>query len=362
MNVHITCTPEYSADKLNEIVSLLSSIPGELKFSKGKPLSQVQFKRMNPRFEDITEIDSLTFNEYFDLVQGYRELREIRDEDFIILISSIRHDLNWFSAFEKRNIFVRGDEWDIISNVDSKFGIAYQCVENIFQSLIDLDIMNHENEPNIHMEPIGCINDFCGYKPDILKKLRTADICDSCYNRYKQSGAGDVILAHIVSIIDEIRKEFVISKKFTNQLKLEKVKVDSDGNISIGDRLIKLATMPKVLYLGFLKQIEGIPNNQLCENRYLFDQIFKFIKRKNRNEYAIEKMFCKQITYNRSVEKQKPTFETYRTRIKDGLKTELGDVLASYYTVNLVEDENHKMLFKVSLTEDQLEIHPTFLK
>ena len=52
--------------------------------------------------------------------------------NFVILISSIRHNENWFGAPNQKNIFVRGDEWDVISEVDSKFGIAYKCVENIF--------------------------------------------------------------------------------------------------------------------------------------------------------------------------------------------------------------------------------------
>ncbi len=60
----------------------------------------------------------------------------------------------------------------MISDVDSKFGIAYQCIENIFQSLIDLNIENTDLEPNIHKTSIGCINDYCENKPEILMKLQ----------------------------------------------------------------------------------------------------------------------------------------------------------------------------------------------
>ncbi len=359
MNIYITCTPEFSTDKLVEVISLLKAIPGELKFFQGKPLTPAQFKRLDKKFDDISQIDSLTFDEYFDMVQGYRELREIRDEDFVIVISSIRHNRNWFSAFNKRNIFVRGDEWDIISNVDSKFGIAYQCVENIFQSLIDLDIFNYKSEPNIHMEACGCINDFCGYKPDILKKLRMADICDSCYERSLSKGVNDFIITQILDILEEIRKEFVISSRFRRRAKFEKVSVDSKGNIYISDKKIDLNTLPKVVYICLLNNLEGIPSDKVCKNKNLFEKIYLKIK-KNPEEFAIQRLCCKTITYQTTEEKNKPTFAIYKRRINEELIKKLGVTLANYYSVNLVEDLNHQILYKVNLPKEQLELDDKF--
>lgn len=363
MNVYLTNTPEFSANKLDEIIALLQSVRGTLEFIKGKPMTQVQYKRLNPRFEDITRIKSLNFDEYFDLIQGYRDFREeIKEQDFVILISSIRHDQNWFSGFKNRNIFIHGDEWDIISDVDSKFGVAYECVENIIQSLMGLDIMNYENEPNIHKETIGCINDFCDNKTDILRKFQSGNICHSCmYTAEFEKKVDKYILSHIIRIIEEIRKEFVVSKQLLSLTRIEKVKVDPEGNISIAGKKLKLGTIPKVLYLGFLKQIEGIPNDKLCENKNLFEEIYKLVKKKNRDEFSITKLLCKSISYNgRDVQEQKPTFETNRTRIKDGLIECLGAAIANYYTVNLVEDENHNMVFKVNLSQDQIKINPNF--
>ena len=73
MNIHISCTPEFSSDKLNEIVDLLAGIPGELKFCKGRTLTQTQYMRLNEKFNNIDRISSLNFEEFFDLVQGYRD-------------------------------------------------------------------------------------------------------------------------------------------------------------------------------------------------------------------------------------------------------------------------------------------------
>lgn len=359
MKIYITCTPEFSPDKLKEVVLLLKSVPGELEFIEGKPLTQAQFKRMNAKFDNISQILSLNFAEYCDLVQGYRELREVDESDFVILISSIKIRGNWFSAFNMKNIFIHGDEWDLISKVDSKFGIAHQCVENIFQSLIDLDIKNVKSEPNIHEPSIGCINDFCGYKPDILLKFQSANICTSCFQRALDKGVNNYILTHIISILEVIRKEFVIARMFSQQTTLEKVVIDEKGNITIGDRLIKMDPLPKVMYINFLKNINGIATNKLCENKDQFYTIYKLIK-KNPDEKSIQQMCCNERTEDKQKYRYKSTFETYRGKIRMALKEKLGELLSNFYTVNLITDQNNQNIFKVPLSDDQFEVHSKF--
>ena len=361
MNVYITHTPEFPADKVDEVISLLQGIPGELKFVERKQLTKDQYKLLDNRFEDFSGIDVLSFKEYFNLVDRFRTILESKNDDFVIMITTIQHNLNWFSGFKNKDIFVRGGEWDIISNVDSKFGIAHQCIENIFQSLMGLDILNYKTDPNIHMEAIGCINDFCRYKPDILKKLKSADICESCDNRFRQNGGSDIILSHIISIIEKIRKEFVISKRFTDQLKLDIVKVDSDGKISIGNNILELDVLPRVLYIGFLKHLEGLQNNKLCENRKIFEEIYPKVKTdREPDPDAVRNMVCKKSEIEHAKVYHKPTFETYRSKVKGALIKSLGKILSDFYHIKYVEDQNHNMLFKVALSKGLTDIDKKF--
>ena len=48
--------------------------------------------------------------------------------------------------------------------------------------------------------------------------------------------------------------------------------------------------------------------------------------------------------------------------IKIAIKEVLGQTLASYYSVNLVEDQNKRNIFKVNLKRDQLDISTNFTK
>ena len=155
MKAYLFCSPEFSFDTVKDVIDLLNSIPGEIKFEAKKSLSPDFFKQLNAEFEFIDENSELTFEELFQITKLYRSSQSISPNDFVVFITSIRNDQQWFSAFNKRDIFIHGAEWDLISNIDSKFELAYQCVENIFQSLINLK--KHE----YHDPPKGCINDFC---------------------------------------------------------------------------------------------------------------------------------------------------------------------------------------------------------
>lgn len=361
MNVYITSTPEFSQEKLSEVVTLLQGVPGEIKFFQPKPFKINQLILIDEMFENIPAISSLTFGEFFKLAEIYRDSADIiKDDDFLILITSIRNDQNWFSAFDHRNIFVQGDEWDIISNVDSKFGIAHQCVENIFESLIGVNIYNVPNEPNIHMESIGCLMDFCKNKADILKKLQSANICDSCYQRSLEMGVSQFITAHIVDIIEKIRKEFVISRRFSNSNPMEQVHVDELGRVFIANRIVKLGAIPQVVYLFFLLHLDGIPSNELCSHLDHFKAIYNTVK-KNPDEYAMNKLCCKKIPYRNRVEKNKPTFETNRSRTKEAIKSVVGETLTNHYSIQLVNDHSLINKFRIPLKRDNVDINPRFL-
>lgn len=362
MNIYITSTPEFSTDKLQEVVDLLSGIAGEMKFIHSKPLTINQAKRLNPKFENINCIDSLSFDELFDYMSDHKDIREVDETDFLVLVTSIRNNQNWFSAFNDKNIFVHGDEWDMISDVDSKFGIAHQCIENIFQSLIKLDIDNVMEEPNIHMKSIGCINDFCGDKREILQKLQSANICDSCFDRAVNGDVSGNVMAHIVEILEFIRKQFVISRNFSRTVKPQNITVDSNGTISVGDHEIKMEIMPKTLYIYFLRNLAGLQTNKLCNEVEEFEKIYATLNRKNPDLFSVTKMCCNKVKYSDTeVKKFKPTLETNRSKVKGALKKKLGELLCSKYAINRVKGEDNANIFKINLNQDNIQIDPAFL-
>ena len=50
-----------------------------------------------------------------------------------------------------------------------------------------------------------------------------------------------------------------------------------------------MEVLPRVMYIGFLNNIDGFPSDKKCENKNLFEEIYIKIK-KNPDELAIQKM------------------------------------------------------------------------
>jgi len=161
MNIIVTALPQYPQEELDEVVRLLNTVPGTVKFVKGEtiPAEILQLQIKNYSLQK-----RLSFVQYWEILNMYRIINKIPPENYAVLISPNKHDESWFSGFNGHNIFVDSNDWQYFSDKDSKYGIAFQIVENIIQSLMKLNIDDIFSEPNIHMESIGCINDFCGNK------------------------------------------------------------------------------------------------------------------------------------------------------------------------------------------------------
>lgn len=359
MKVFLTCTPEFPQENVNEVIEILQSVPGELNYEFSKVLSDKRFIRLNEKFENIHQIENLSFEEYFGLIDGYRDYLEdeINDEDFVVLISTIKNDKEWFSRFDGRNIFIHGDEWDQYSNVDSKFAIAHQVVENIFQSLCNIDLVNWREEPNLHLEITGCINDICQPKDPIKLKFLSATICEACEKRYKKEGVSIYVVDQIINTIELIRKQYTIANRFVRETKRDIVSVSEDGEIFIGDRHIKMAVMPRITYIYFLKNLDGIRSEDLCQNKPAFEDIYTNVKT-NPDEYAIQRLCCNTISYNKKdkPEKRKRTFDTYKKRVEDAIAEVFGKAVAQLYCIHSVTFNDNKSGFKVNLQPSDVEI------
>ena len=245
MRVHITATPEFPIDTVKEVALILNETSGILEFMISEPLEVRQFSAIHKEMSDIAAIDSLSFEELFALCNTVRLFEKIPDDDFVVLVTSIKNTEDWFSAFDGKNIFIHGVDWEYYTKKDAKYGIAYQVVENIFQTLIELDIDDPRKEPNIHEPSIGCINDHCREKFDVMLKFRTADICGSCLKRAEEKNVDPLIVDQIYQIINNLRAKFVNSGIIASRIKPENVYINSKREVTVG---------PKIFKTGFSEQ------------------------------------------------------------------------------------------------------------
>jgi hypothetical protein len=297
MKVYLIKTPEYETENFKEVSDLLSSFDGALEFipsfyefdkQEFYFLSYELFPHHNfvyPSNDTAIKFDPdrgspLSWRELFSLCSFYREIFRIEDDSFIVLLTQRKNALNWFSATdESKNIFVHTAEWEQYTKVNSKYPIAYQVVENIMQSLMHIDLTNVPNQ-YVHDPVQGCMNDFCNNKTQIIIKLLTANICETCVQKIKDEKVDTKILKQARAIFNGIRNEFIFLEDPEEAPEPTPIIVDKRGKIILPDQNLEIRLTPlfKTLYLFFLSKPNGVTVAQLSDFKNELLLLYKKIR------------------------------------------------------------------------------------
>jgi len=364
MRIYLLKTPEFSEEEFQNTYSLLETFEGPLEFLKvDLEFDKEKFpflKKFYPDFKfkyesDLTKINfdnergtPLSWRELFSLCTYYRETFKIETTDFIVLLTNRRNALNWFSAFDKtRNIFVHTNEWDSFTNANPKYPIAYQIVENVIEFLMKLDIEN-PNNPYIHMQSKGCMNDFCYNKEDVILKLQTANICDDCMKKIHSENIDNEIIEQTFRIFEGVRNELIFKKRTQTQKKVEQLPLTiTAGNKILLEKLnleIRLKPMEKTLYLFYLKKENGILFKDMVD--YKSDLYYIYSKVSTSDNIDEQKERIKSL-----VNPLENSFNIQKARINKTILDLLGEEMASYYKI----DGTAGNPFKIKLSKDLIQ-------
>jgi hypothetical protein len=292
MTLNIIHTPECSSNLIHAIMQILKSQKGPLDFvfhdidfdiETFPFLSKYREDFVFPEHNEVEQMHKLkpnlnlplSWRELFSLCNKSREIKNIADEDFIVLITKRRNALNWFSAFDNNNIFVHAGDWDLYIEHSEESAVAYQVLSNVLQNKMKLDLTKSPIS-NVHYNPRGCFADFCENKRDVILKLRTADICNDCVQLLYKNGVSDELLNQVVDTFETIRKNLLFKQGFKKANSLKSVLVDKD--IHIGDVKLKLTPLMKTIYILFLRHQEGIVIKDLVDYRNEIIEIYTTFK------------------------------------------------------------------------------------
>ena len=372
MNVHITCTPDFSEELLDNVIETLNQTHGVIKFHKSSVKSKDHFDDYLTGFNDYSLLSN---DQFYKICKVFRRQNSIPEEDYFVLISDKLHSSNWFSAFRENNVFVIGSDWEFYTKKDYRYPISFQIIENLFQSLIDLRIEKkvgdnweelpfNELDQRIHFDKHTCINSMCADKIKISDKFIAGYICDECYESAKVEIANPLVLSHIEAIISDLRNRYVIRGESPEKVVLP-IELNEEGKLSVGDIEISLNAQPKSFYIQFL-QIEKIKTLDISKKNFIQD-VFQIYKQLNNDKGEIHRIATK-VGWRRINSKDElldemdlnnkdnlvianviKDFEKVRSMIKSSIVKSVGENFSRFYEISMdIYGDTHYYSIRIS--------------
>ena len=298
-----------------------------LKASRG-PLS---YQTRSLKIEEVSH-SYMEFEELFSICENFREnTTSVKPHDFVILLSPKPNIKNWFSAPDfKNNIFVHADGWDDYCKQQPKFPIAHEIISNIVQSKLFKN--NEEILNGVHSDPVGCLNDFCGNKEHVIKKLRKGTVCEACKEKIEETFKdSNGFLDQINRTLHSISFAFTRLSEIVDQKPISRIEINGEKELKFTDydnKKLKLVGVFKILYILFLEYQDGLKYTQFPGKVDEITELYFKHLPSNRDRPAIEKTIRNLCDQN----KKEPLIEA-KSKINTILEETLGPSTAVHYMI-----------------------------
>ena len=356
MKVYLVRDNFLSDESYSDVLTTLKEVQGSINYA------EVDIKI---DFEGIDETNYkqsvLSPEEIFLSIENFRntESNKIKNDEFIVLLSELRHSENWFSmganAINKtsRNIYVNTSIWSEHLALEKTSAIVHEIMSNIMQQLMFDDYADLNK--HVHKEPIGCFNDFCGDNiEDVKINMRTADVCEDCQNIIEKKNISRSIFIQVMETLEHVRKNMLAIQRFNRSIRDSRIEINDKGNflaVDINNQLIKFSPRAKAVYHFFLDRSssEGLLTNDLDMHKDKLIALYKLYARPSDSDKADK--VVKNI-----IDSSGNTF----FEITNGIRTKLSDVFGkkniSIYELKQGNDDR----FNIELNRDNVTIdnHP----
>ncbi len=307
MTIHLIKSEELSTEIFTAVYDLLTSVDGTLQF-KCNPESIIHFhhdelyRRFFPDEEEFTkmhpppmysmsrsrfnisfptEVTTASWSTLFGKCEDYRKSRGIPKDDMVLLLTDIGNKYNWFATLDQEapnNGFIHTADWEMFLSCHRQFPIAYEVIA-LLMHRFSFDARKPIFD-QAHKRAIGCVNDLCIEKKEIILKMRTADVCGECMTKLKDKMPMTDML-HALNIMDSLRVKMMYAQNFRQYVPLSKVQIIAGTHRiflpDFGNIEIKLRPLEKALYFLFLRYKEGLYLTELIDHRQELFDIYKEI-------------------------------------------------------------------------------------
>ncbi|GAA4059726.1 hypothetical protein GCM10022388_28240 [Flavobacterium chungnamense] len=222
-----------------------------------------------------------TWEQLFAECDNYRKSKALPDEDIVVLLTDLGNELNWFGgvAPSMKNYFIQTSNWEHFfgNSIDIRFPIAYEIIIWVMRYYMFPD--REETLKGVHKKSIGCIMDFCKDKSQIILKMRTADVCESCMNKFIVRDIPTLYSRQFFDILDGIRNSMTFRGRATLLQQPSRMEIRGHTKkiffTDLGGLELALNPKEKAIYFLFLNFEEGIRISHLSDYRNDLEQLYR---------------------------------------------------------------------------------------
>ena len=359
MNVHLLRSPELEKETYRNVLQLLQQFQGPMHFIACEEdlleFSNEEENRIWESKEDFEKLNKIKYideeatcysseiefpyiekikswNQFFADCDQYRKAKTVSENDIVVLLTDLGNDRNWFGGVSSsmKNYFVQTSNWEHFfgNTIDIRYPIAYEVVIWVMRYYMFAD--NEAVWRGVHQESIGCIMDFCGEKSKIILKMRTADVCESCMNKFIERDVPVLNTRQFFDVLDGIRKSMTFRGRSALLKQPSKLEIRGKNKkmffTDLGGLELPLNPKEKALYLLFLMHEEGIYNSHLQDHE---EELFLYYSQiSNQSEIELQKQTIKFL-----INPLENDSNVVISRINKKIKSAVGESLCDFYNI-----------------------------
>lgn len=312
-----------------------TSLPLPKDVIEDRPIYSIKKQIVSERVRFIEAPEKLTrlkWEDIFDRCKKFRKSHDISEFEFVILLTDKGNEFNWFAAPEPkggRNGFVQTSGLGFYLPGFSRASIVYLIVTHLLRHLMFSDI--REMSEGVHQTSVGCMNDFCGNKSELILKIRTADLCSDCVKRLEDKQVDPLLANQVFEIMEATRSEILFRDRYSLLKKPSRMSITGPNfTIRFPDLAnieLKLDKIEKTIYLFFLGKSEGVKLNMLDEHREELTELYLKVSPTSTRDTASKRI--NERTDNANTQKISETISKVRRKIIDLL----GNEMAEHYII-----------------------------
>ena len=360
MNIHLLRSPELKLETYRNVFDIFNSSKGPMRFLACEKeileLTTDEEDRVWEQKKDFQKLKKIDYNSEEDIIcnaseiefpyvekvksweqlfaecDAYRKKKRIAEKDIVVLLTDFGNNPNWFGGVSPsmKNFFIQTSNWKHYfgNSIDIRYPIAYEVIIWVMRYYM---FSNRDDiYKSAHKIPIGCIMDFCGDKTQITLKMRTADVCEDCMDKFIGQDVPVLYTRQFFDILDGIQSVMTFRGRSKLILIASKIKINMTQKkiffTDLGNHELKLNPKEWAVYLLFLNQSkDGINKEELITKR---DALYKEYRK---NTDISEKMGNKVV--DELIDTSKNELNVVISRINKKIKNAVGDSLYDFYCI-----------------------------